>query len=485
MLHLRSALFLAALPLATGAFAAPSGAPVAPVVLTLGAEAEARPVSPLFAGISMETETILPAADGSHFFSPKNAKLIALFRRLGVRHLRIGGNTVDDKTKAPALADIDELFAFAKAAGLKVTYSVRLKDGDPAESAGIARHIGERYKALSTGITIGNECDQYLEWPAYLESAQAHAKAMRKAAPTMTINGPAIHLDGDWPANFVKAFKDIASLEYIGSHAYFGGGAYDKENGKVVERDPAPLRAEMLSPAWQAKYQELHDKIVPNLNRAGLPFRIDETNTYYNGGAAGASNSMAAAVWALDYLYWWAERGAQGLNFHTGTSLPFVKGKLPGDALRKPCFYAVFWSLPEGGYATKAVGYGLKTFDLGGHGKLFPVQIAAPDRANVTAHAVLADDGGVFVTVINKEIGAAPRRVTLARPKDRPFTRAEAMALRVKGDDAAATEGFALGGAAIATDGAWEGEWTPVEVKDGAIEVTLPATSAAVLHLTR
>lgn len=454
------------------------------VTLTLGDTTQAKAIHPLFSGISMETETVRPAADGTHYFSADNTRLIALFKQLGVKHLRIGGNTVDDKTKTPGLADIDALFAFAKRAGVKVTYSVRLKDGNPAESAVIAKHIYDHYPDLIHGITIGNECDQYIGWAGYLAAAKAHAKAMRAVAPALALNGPDIHLEHHWLLNYAKAFKNVEKIEYIGAHAYFGGNAYGNKK-PVQERDPAPLRAEMLSPAWHAKYNGFYKSFGPELAKQGLPYRLDETNTYYIGGAPGASNSMAAAVWATDYLYWWAQHGAQGINFHTGTTLPFVKGALPHDALRKPCYYAVLWALPQDAYATQAVGYGLKAFDLGSHGKLFPIQVTAADKANVVAHAVLADDGSVFVTILNKEIGGKSRVIAVSQPKDARFNRAESIALGVKNHDAGATEGFTLGGAGIGTDGSWNGQWDKVATEGDTLAVTVPPTSAVILHLSK
>src|SRR5688572_14050843 len=111
-----SALFLLGLALfSCGKLAARNS----PVTLTLGSSENAKAIPPLFSGISMETEIIRPAADGSYYFCPKNTRLAAVLKQLGVKHVRIGGNTVDDKTKTPELADIDQLFAFAKMAGVK------------------------------------------------------------------------------------------------------------------------------------------------------------------------------------------------------------------------------------------------------------------------------------------------------------------------------------------------------------------------------
>jgi len=455
----------------------------APVILTLGSVEGARPISPLFSGISMETELVLPSADGSYYLSPKNFRLVALFKQLGVRHLRIGGNTVDDNTKTPELADIDELFAFAKAAGLKITYSVRLRGGDPKKSAEIAKHIQENYKDILTGITIGNESNNYYNWSEYLAASQAHAKAMLAAAPGISLNGPGIHLDATWLLQYAAAFKGNAKIDYIGAHAYFGGNACEKKGGVVVERDPAPLRASMLS--RHGKYDKFYQRFGPMLAKMGLPFRLDETNTYYMGGAPGASNSMAASIWALDYLYWWAEHGAEGINFHTGSTLPYGKGSIPNGATRKPGFYAVFWDLPQGGYATQAVGYGMKAFDLVGHGKLFPVQAVSTDNAHVEAHAVLADDGSVFLTLLNEEIGAMSRQFILNQPKGGRFTHAQAITLGVKGNDAGSTEGFTIGGAGIGTDGSWDGKWDQVITEGDTFTVTIAPTSAVILHLKK
>jgi hypothetical protein len=456
------------------------------VTITLGSISEAKPINTLFSGISMETEAVRPSENGSYYFSAKNTKLAALFRQLGVKHLRIGGNTVDDLTKTPTLADIDQFFAFAKLAKVKVTYSVRLKNGDPKESAKIAKHIYSKYKDIITGITIGNETDQYYKdkESEYLADAKLHFKAMREAAPDVRINGPGIHLNAPWLLSYAEAFKTEMKIDYIGAHAYFGGNAYGNTM-PPLDRDPGPLWKEMLSPEWQEKYTKFYNAFGPELHKLNIPFRIDETNTYYMGGAPGASNSMAASIWTLDYLYWWAEHGADGINFHTGTTLPYNKGRIPNGATRKPGFYAVYWDLPNNEYATQAVGYGMKAFDLGSHGKLFPVEVTTEDKAQVSAHAVLADDGSVYLTILNKEIGTAPRAVVLKQLRKMGFTKVESISLGVKNNYAGAIEGFTVGGAKIETDGFWKGKWKKVSSSGDTISVVIPPTSAVILHLSK
>ena len=46
----------------------------------------------------------------------------------------------------------------------------------------------------------------------------------------------------------------------------------------------------------------------------GFPFRLTESDDYTHG-VTNASDTFAAALWALDYMHWWAAHGAQGINF--------------------------------------------------------------------------------------------------------------------------------------------------------------------------
>ena len=71
----------------------------------------------------------------------------------------------------------------------------------------------------------------------------------------------------------------------------------------------------------------------------------------------GASNGFASALWALDYLHWWAAHGAAGVNFHnkqwldTDTIVPDPAA--PGRAI-----------------AITPKGYGITAFTLGSAGQV-------------------------------------------------------------------------------------------------------------------
>src|SRR4051812_6963133 len=81
-----------------------------------------------FTGLSFEMQLLLPDQNGQRVFRPDNQRLISLFKQLGIRNIRVGGNTADKPTTpVPGEADIDSLFAFAQAADAKIIYTLRLR----------------------------------------------------------------------------------------------------------------------------------------------------------------------------------------------------------------------------------------------------------------------------------------------------------------------------------------------------------------------
>src|SRR5580693_23558 len=99
--------------------------PVAPVTLTVDTASRQFRVPDDFAGLGFETKSVVSNTYGvsGNFFSPANTQLITLFRNAGIHNIRVGGGTVDGSgsdehcvTPTPSNADIDNLFAFARAA---------------------------------------------------------------------------------------------------------------------------------------------------------------------------------------------------------------------------------------------------------------------------------------------------------------------------------------------------------------------------------
>jgi len=440
-----------------------------------------------FAGLGFEA-AILREENGTHYFRPDNATLIHLFHTLGIKSLRVGGNTSDrDARQLPSEADLDSLFGFAKAAGVKVIYCLRLHNGDPNVDAQTVKYIMDHYAPLVDSFSIGQEPSAYpvttndtrstLErmgtanekytYAAYRRDWKKFADVITAAVPEVRFCGPSVHNNGQWAKEFMQDFGRSNHVALITEHLYAGGAG-----NKVPS--PEAGRDRMLSENFTKAYQKLYDGFVPMAISNGLPYRLEEVNNYFNGGATNVSNTFASALWGLDFMYWWAEHHAQGLNFHTGDRVAAGYTLLPSK-------YTAFFSTTNG-YVVRPLGYGIKAFELGGHGQFVPVKLSGADQLNVRAHAVLGSDKNVYLTVINNEHGDAAKdlQVTFGQP----VAAAEMVSLAAPNNDVAATSGVTLGGGEIANDGSWSGKWMPVETRtSGKVAVTVPAATAIVLKL--
>src|SRR5215472_18870906 len=99
-----------------------------------------------FVGLSFEMRDVLADTNGNHFFSPSNKKLIATFKQLGIKSLRVGGNTSDRPTlPLPSTNDVDNLFGFARKADVRLIYTLRLNHGNAQADCAMANYIEARY----------------------------------------------------------------------------------------------------------------------------------------------------------------------------------------------------------------------------------------------------------------------------------------------------------------------------------------------------
>jgi len=463
------------------ALAISASAPVSaavPVTVTLDPASPGFKIPDDYAGLSYETKREMPDSEGKYYFGPQNAPLIKMFQTLGIKNLRIGGNTVDSpKVSIPVQADIDSLFQFAKAADTKVIYSFRLNKGDAQGSASQAKYIADTYAANLICFSIGNEPDIYVHsYPGYVKKFQPIYDAINQAVPDAKYCGPSLTSNAQpWAHDFAHDFYPSGKILYIGQHEYTGG-----DSRKV--KDPAAGRDLMLSPAWQDVYQKYYDKFVPPLKESGAPYRLEEANNFYNGGALDVSDTFASALWGLDYLYWWAAHGSQGINFHNGDEVA------AGQQLT-PCRYASFTSVPDG-YLAHPIAYAIKEFNLSSHGQIVPSTLA-PDASakdiNLVSYAVLGGDKALYVTLINKEHGTGARDADVTiQTGSATYTKGSTLALTAPGGDVAAKDGVTLGGNPIQHDGSWQEKWTDLSPAPtaGQVHVAVPASSVLLVRLT-
>lgn len=520
---------------------------------TLQASAQPRPVEPVtvrvdhaqhgyaiptdFIGLGFETASELPNhyEVSGYFFSPANRQLITLFQNIGVKEIRVGGGTVDGSgpgghcgTPPPTLADVSELFRFARAAKIKVLYSLRLLNPDAcrdphlaSDDARIAQYIWRRYRANLDYFAIGNEPDvgsfhSYpghivdrniyeavpgvagSAYPSYLAAWRKVAHAILRLVPQAKFAGPDTAVSAtssytpnpatgmSWTDKFIQDEAKSGIVSEATQHHYVWGIPGDTTARTAMNDMLSSAWDDDTSIGWQPAdrggkarfhpYPYVYSHILAPLVSRDVPYRMTEANDCLHG-VEGASNGYASALWALDYMHWWAAHHMAGVNFHNNPWIP-TDTIVPNP---NPC-------APSGcrDYHINPKGYGIKAFDLGGHGYVEPVTLSNPDKIDLTAYAVGAARN-LYVTLINKTHDAASDTTDAAVTIRTGKIRAASVASIVLTDGSPGDAGLrtaTIGGASIPNDGRWRGRWTPLPAeRDGEIQVSVPATTAAVVRI--
>ena len=448
----------------------------ATATVTVTDEGTGNVLAPRFMGLSYEMALVLPR-DGKYYFDPKDQALLNTFRTLGIKSLRVGAAAVDyPNVPSPQEKDIDALFAFARAAGVKVIYSFRLRNGDPAVSARLAAYIAAHYADALDCFSIGNEPNAYDKtFEAYFANWKPHYDAILAAVPNAMFDGPSVYA-GDanlFPEKLTDAMVPGGHMAMISDHYYPMG------NGRSAEQKPDEYRARFLSDESEVRFRKAFAAVGSKLMAKGILYRIDELNNCSKGGAKGVSDTYAASLWALDTSHWWAQRHILGLNYHTGER-PNPDGSIGAQN------YSAFLHRNDGpGLEIRPPSYGYLAFAQGASGRPLEVAVAKTPAHGLTAYAYRADDGSVYLTLINKTFAdqAEPLLVSLQLPKGVGAGGAQRMDLVQKNNDVAAGTDITLGGASIDTEGVWTGRWEVAKTgptQNPTIEVA-PA-SAAIVH---
>jgi hypothetical protein len=429
-----------------------------------------------FTGLSFETDAAMPNHRGvnGYFFSSQNMELITLFQNSGIRVLRMGGGNVDFHPEAAYdHAAIDSVFSFARAAGIKVIYSLPLLNADESAGAAAARYIWDHHSACLESFSIGNEANTppYKEaktgaiktYEEFISAWKKFAAAIVKAVPEAKFTGPESG-GWNWTEEFARDEKGSGLITLITHHQYPGGRPV---------RNNIPFTAQeaidsMLSPKMlTGEYTFIYNHTGPRVAPYGFSCRLTEANDFL-GGIAGASNAMASVLWALDYMHWQTARGLVGINFHNNQWL-------------KTC---TIYMGSSGEFLANPKALAIRAFDMMTGGHTAPVSISNPDAVNLTSYAIKGDKF-FYVTIINKEHGAGARSVHAAIPA-KGFTRgkASAMFLIAPGNDAGATSGITLGGDSIENNRPWDGRWTTLGKKhNDQYDVNVAAASAVIVRI--
>jgi hypothetical protein len=391
-------------------------------------------IVPAFAGLSYEKNSMaLPR------FTASNANLIGMFQGLGTSLLRIGGNSVDKTTWTPdgagqtsgqvAPADIDALAGFLKGCGWSVLYGVNLATSTPTLAAEEVAYAVKSLGSSLYGIEIGNEPDLYGS-NGYFSSWnlqdfetlwQQFRTAILQSSPDVVITGPA---DATNITTWTVPFGQYATSQQIAllTQHYYRGNGQSSSSTAAALITPDPTLVSDLAELKQGAAQ------------IGVPFRLAETNSYYNGGADGVSDSYASSLWVIDHLFNIALGGGVGANLHGG-------GNGDGYTPIADSNGVVVEARPE--------YYGVLLFTLAGQGTLLGTTLSA-GGLNATAYAVQGTNGELNLVVVNKD---STQNLNLSIDCGRSVNSATLLAMT--GPSLTATSGVQIQGASVGIDGSF------------------------------
>jgi hypothetical protein len=434
-------------------------------------------IDPAFAGLSYGKSYL-----SERFFTASNSDLIGLFNRLGPSVLRIGGDSVDTNVWSPsglgqtagqiAPTDVASLAAFVKAAGWQCLYGINLGGAasgatTPALAAAEVAYAAQQFGSSLLGIEIGNEPDNYGQPTSYFPGNWSLAQfitlweqfrtAILATTPSVPITGPAA---GSLEATWTVPFGEIVTkseITLLTQHYYRGDGQLPTATATLLITPDATLVSDLAILKTGAQY-------------IGVPYRMSECNSFYNGGSAGVSNSYASSLWVVDFLFKCVQGGSVGVNFQGG-----------GEA-------AGYTPIADDGSSVTGVRpefYGILLFTLGGQGTLYATQLSA-GSLNVTAYAVKTSAGGLNLIVVNKDL-TQNLQLTTQLPQSASSATLLVMTQLTSGatgPDLSATSGVTIQGASVNPDGTFSPSAAyTLDPNSSQLTCYVPALSAVLIQI--
>jgi hypothetical protein len=439
------------------------------------------PVPQDFLGLSFEMSSLPQLA---RYGSRGN--LVALLRSLGPGVLRFGGVSADTRiawtdarTPRPAWAsgvvdadDFRQLADLAAQSGWHIVLTLGIVHFDPNAAA---REAGAAKAALGPWLEafeFGNEPNSYAQhdmreepWGLEQYNAQVgeYRAAVEAAAPGVPTWGPDVSGSSAFETWGPGEVVDQRPVMLTGHHYPLG----------CAQRKPVPSVTSLLSsPIWRREVGSVR-RYVSLSQSAGLPFRMDETNSVSCGGVDGISNSFASALWSAGYLPKLMGSGAAGVNMHGNVAnckgyspicAPGPQELAAGELQAQPEWYSLLIARQLLGTRPLPTATKLRRSD-----------------ANVHVLGFAAPDGSLRIVAVDDDPQGRPG--VLVRLKlGRGFAAASTLALA--GQSLHALSGVELGESEVAVDGSW----TPrrsgrATAGGGTIDVKLPAAGAMLINV--
>ena len=444
------------------------GEPVCRVKIQVDTQTVVSRIAPDFMGLGYETSAVAQ----SNYFSAKNTTLVHLYQNLSPNGLiRIGGNISDHTQYIPDgvakvqteegvtvinQASLVELGKFVRATGWKVMWGLNLRSSSPAAAAREARAVNAALGSALHSFEIGNEVDfqsQFANsYEAYHTAYLAYKLAIRSALPQAPFSGPDVGGSLDWLTAFAATeAKDVKLL----THHYYRSGA---DNPKAT--------IETLlkhDDQWDVRL----DKLQAISRNEGVSYRINEVNSFSGGGKTGVSDTFAAALWCLDYMFELASHGGAGINVETDINQHAWISH-----------YSPIVHDATGHCHAQPEYYGMLAFALAGKGDLLKLTLDKGE-INLSAHATKDKRGRLWLTVVNRDLMRDAEVEAVL-----PAGFATAAAFRLKAPAVNSLDQVTFAGAEVSTNGRWTaGMPERLAVSQGAVHLQVPHASAVLVRV--
>ena len=482
---LRSALLCAtASQLGKLSFAADSTS--LPATLTLHPDRTGAFIDPEFVGLSYESAQL----QYPDFFSGANHELIGFVRGLAPRGvLRIGGNTSEYATWTPHPPEesasqnssgivgpdkghtqnkseitplaIRNLREFLDATGWRSLYGLNLGTGTPQKAADEAAYVAKMLGDKLIAFQIGNEVDLFhrnglrpssYDFAAYAKEWRQFHSAIRARVPDARFAGPDSADTTAWIAESAQEFHE--DLILLTTHFYAEG----------PPANPAMTIERLLSPDNPHAFQKSIETIRNAMASSHLPYRLAETNSCYQGGKPGVSDTFASALWAGDLMGQLASFGASGVNFHGGGYGWYtpIAGTIKDGFTARPEYYGILMF-------SQLLGSRMIESSLDANGS----------NGLLTAYAARAADGSTQIAVYNKSAGQS---ITLNLRS--PASVKQASLQRLIAPRLDDTQDVTFGRVPLNANGNQpKRQSEPVKTDSNGAQCTIPAASAALIRL--
>lgn len=406
-----------------------------------------------FLGLSFETKGLL--SDG--IFLPENRSLVSLVQGLGSKGvIRIGGNSNDRDSLRTSLtyqrANIEHLAGFLSATGWQLIYGLDLGSGKAEQAAAEAELVAQIVGSKLLAFQFGNEPDLFhrdirksdynvsdylIEWRKFLE-------VLRRRIPGAPLAGPDIAYDTRWLGPFINASG--SEVVFLTCHYYSEGPASSSDVTMERMLDSGGVLANII------------DSVAGYTAGSGLKVRMAETNSVYEGGKTGISDTLGAALWGIDVMFTLAEAGWLGINFHGGG----------GN------YYSPIAQKSSGSYEPRPLYYAMLLFAYTGWGSLIPIH---NQGTSLRAFAIRGTRDERRLVLVNKDLvqNAQVRIATKGK---------KATILRLTAPSAGSKTGITFGGASVDPNGHWAPRVVEsVKFKSDRLVVGVPAASAALVQI--